>query len=243
MFCAWVEGKDRPMRKPFFCFLHYKTKINPVGCLDWTEEMDLRVKELVDEYQGDWRKVASLMNNDAITERLVVERYKKTINPMLRTGAFTRTEDALLLLTIERLKPFLFAEGHFGAVLAYLPWRYETSWRAVSRGIFHDAIQCLPIPALAGSAHPVGASEGSKACGCGGTISVRRSTARSGAWGKGAPAHAYDGDDEDDLDEESLLTKAAPVPVGTEKGFQSQFAERKNVIFYCDNYYYLSLAP
>jgi hypothetical protein len=54
---------------------------------------------------------------------------------------------------------------------------------------------------------------------------------------------ADDGDDEDDLDEESLFTKAVPVPVGTEKGFQSRFAERKNVIFYCDDYYYLSLAP
>jgi hypothetical protein len=130
----------KPMRTPFFCFLRYKTKINPVGRLDWTEEMDLRVKELVDEYPGDWRKVANLMNNDAITKRVVVERYKKTINPMLRTGAFTRTEDALLLLTIERLKPFLFAEGHFGAVLAYLPWRYETTWRDRANNLFNDWI-------------------------------------------------------------------------------------------------------
>jgi len=46
----------------------------------------------------------------------------------------------LLLLTIEKLKGHLTREGHFGELIAYLPWRFETVWRDRAGNLFADWI-------------------------------------------------------------------------------------------------------
>ncbi len=60
------------------------------------------------------------------------------MNPILRNGAFDRVEDSLLILAIEKLKGHMNREGHFGELTAYLPWRYESTWRDRAGNVFAD---------------------------------------------------------------------------------------------------------
>lgn len=129
-----------PGRTPYQCYFRIRNRLYPPKKLTWTAEMDKLVLNKLEENPGNWRLVAASIDNPAATKRQVIERYKKTINPVLRNGAFTRVEDCLLILTIEKLKPFLGREGHFGCLLAYLPWRCETTWRDRANNLFSDWI-------------------------------------------------------------------------------------------------------
>jgi hypothetical protein len=129
-----------PLHTPFQYFAKYVSKVVPPSKPEWTDEMDDKVKTALAEYPAHWKKVAAMLNNEAITKKVVVERYKKAIIPMLKIGPFSRIEDCLLLLTMQRLKDFMSEEGHFGSLLAYLPWRYETTWRDRAHNLFNDWI-------------------------------------------------------------------------------------------------------
>jgi len=59
---------------------------------------------------------------------------------MLRFGKFTRVEDSLMLLTMEKLKGQFRREKHFGIMTAYLPWRYESAWRDRAENLFAEYI-------------------------------------------------------------------------------------------------------
>lgn len=130
----------KPGRTPYQCFFRVRNRLDPPKKVVWTKELDQQVLDRLKEYPGNWRLVAASIDDPASTKRQVVERYKKTINPCLRNGAFTRVEDCLLILAIEKLKPFLAREGHFGCLLAYLPWRCETTWRDRANNLFSDWI-------------------------------------------------------------------------------------------------------
>lgn len=130
----------KPGRTPYQCFFRVRNRLDPPKKVVWTKELDQQVLDRLKEYPGNWRLVAASIDDPASTKRQVIERYKKTINPVLRNGAFTRVEDCLLILTIEKLKPFLAREGHFGCLLAYLPWRCETTWRDRANNLFSDWI-------------------------------------------------------------------------------------------------------
>ncbi|OXA52093.1 snRNA-activating protein complex subunit 4 [Folsomia candida] len=133
------NGQPTLPHTAFQCMKRYITHVAPPPKPVWTKEMDEKLKTGIQENPGHWRKVAASLNHEGITKRVAQERYKK-LNPFIKVGPFSRTEDCLLLLTMQRLKPFLCDEGHFGYLLHYLPWRYETTWRDRATNLFNDWI-------------------------------------------------------------------------------------------------------
>ncbi|XP_021954901.1 uncharacterized protein LOC110851434 [Folsomia candida] len=133
------NGQPTLPHTAFQCMKRYITHVAPPPKPVWTKEMDEKLKTGIQENPGHWQKVAASLNHEGITKRVAQERYKK-LNPFIKVGPFSRTEDCLLLLTMQRLKPFLCDEGHFGYMLQYLPWRYETTWRDRATNLFNDWI-------------------------------------------------------------------------------------------------------
>jgi hypothetical protein len=133
-------ASDLSFHTDYQCFSKYRAKVVPPAKPEWDEEMDDTVKEVLLTKPAHWRKVAASLKNEAVTKKVVVDRYKKAITPLLKVGAFSRVEDCLLLLTLQHLKDFVSEEGHFGSVLPYLPWRYETTWRDRAHNLFNDWI-------------------------------------------------------------------------------------------------------
>lgn len=127
-------------RTPFQCFFRYTNKIAPSPMMEWSDEKDEQVQELIKIHGNKWRRIANELDDPEATKRQIIERFKKNLNPVLRQGPFTRTEDCLLLLTVELLKPLLDYEGHFGLLFSYLPWRFETTWRDRANNLFSDWI-------------------------------------------------------------------------------------------------------
>ena len=108
--------------------------------MKWDDERDAKLKDLLANEGPLWNKGVELMVDHKATRHQLQERWKKSINPIIRHGAFTRVEDALLLLSIERLRCFVREEGHFGILMHYLPWRYETVWRDRAGSLFSNWI-------------------------------------------------------------------------------------------------------
>ncbi|ODM96556.1 snRNA-activating protein complex subunit 4 [Orchesella cincta] len=133
-------SNNRTARTAYQCFFRVRNRLEPPKKLAWNDPLDQQILDNLKKHPGNWRLVAAKIDDPGSTKRQVIERYKKTINPVLRNGAFTRVEDCLLILTIEKLKPFLAKEGHFGCLVAYLPWRCETTWRDRANNLFSDWI-------------------------------------------------------------------------------------------------------
>ncbi|OXA45484.1 uncharacterized protein LOC110856913 [Folsomia candida] len=133
------NGQPTLPHTAFQCMKRYITHVAPPPKPVWTKEMDEKLKTGIQENPGHWRKVAASLNHEGITKRVAQERYRK-LNPFIKVGPFSRTEDCLLLLTMQRLKPFLCDEGHLGYVYQYLSWRYETAWRDRATNLFNDWI-------------------------------------------------------------------------------------------------------
>jgi len=61
---------------------------------EWTRMNDIKLIELIEIYNLDWPKIASIMN---ISEDLIKQRYEKRLDPKLKFTKFTEEEDNALM--------------------------------------------------------------------------------------------------------------------------------------------------
>ena len=65
-------------------------------------------------------------------------RFKTHANLMYKFGTFTKIEDTLLILTVNKYRGYLARDGHFTELTSALPWRSESTWRGRAETLFNE---------------------------------------------------------------------------------------------------------
>ncbi len=92
----WAEiAKEMSGRTDLQCKQRYKQTLNPtIKHEKWTEKEDEQLKNLVDQHGENWVKIAKEMPGR--TNMQCNHHYKRTLNPVIKKGKWTKEEDAQL---------------------------------------------------------------------------------------------------------------------------------------------------
>ncbi|XP_050440569.1 transcriptional activator Myb isoform X3 [Adelges cooleyi] len=83
--------------------VEYKSSHNSINKGRWTKDEDIRLKQLVDEYQERWDIIAQHFNDRSDIQ--CQQRWHKVVNPDLVKGPWTKEEDETVLELVEKYGP------------------------------------------------------------------------------------------------------------------------------------------
>ncbi|XP_022180403.1 transcriptional activator Myb isoform X3 [Myzus persicae] len=83
--------------------VEYKPSNHSVNKGRWTKEEDMRLKQLVEEYQERWDLIAQHFNDRSDIQ--CQQRWHKVVNPDLVKGPWTKEEDETVLELVEKYGP------------------------------------------------------------------------------------------------------------------------------------------
>ncbi|XP_025203909.1 myb-related protein B isoform X5 [Melanaphis sacchari] len=83
--------------------VEYKPSNHSINKGRWTKEEDMRLKQLVDEYQERWDLIAQHFNDRSDIQ--CQQRWHKVVNPDLVKGPWTKEEDETVLELVDKYGP------------------------------------------------------------------------------------------------------------------------------------------
>ena len=85
-------------KKPIQCFYRFR-RINPVYSSEkWTQDEDEKILNLINIYGFNWSLISKTLKNRASNK--IRERYQNILDPKIKRGNFTITEDLKILKLI-----------------------------------------------------------------------------------------------------------------------------------------------
>ncbi len=94
-------AENLPGTTPRQCKKHGISVLNPtIKYRKWTEEENEQLKNLVDQYGENWVKIAKEMLDR--TDNQCNQHYKRTLNPAIKHGKWTKEEDEQLKSLVDQ---------------------------------------------------------------------------------------------------------------------------------------------